>query len=135
MEEKINDFIKRRFNKEDNWLNGNCLWFAYILKKRFPNLNIYYCPIEGHFIVGYLGEFFDWNGKIIPNEIPILLDEIKENDDLWYNKLIRDCLNQPVGVIGNTGDFESLVVGSNPARAANQNLYWFCFIYTVPAKI
>ena len=93
MEEKINDFIKRRFNKEDNWLNGNCLWFAYILKKRFPNLNIYYCPIEGHFIVGYLGAFFDWNGKIIPNEIPILLDEIEENDDLWYNKLIRDCLN------------------------------------------
>ena len=42
MEEKINDFIKRRFNKEDNWLNGNCLWFAYILQKRFPNLNIYY---------------------------------------------------------------------------------------------
>ena len=93
MEEKINDFIKRRFNKEDNWLNGNCLWFAYILKKRFPNLNIYYCPIEIHFIVGYLGEFFDLNCKIIPNEIPILLDEIKENDDLWYNKLIRDCLN------------------------------------------
>lgn len=123
MEKEIINFIETRFKKDCDWIGKNCLWFAYLLKKRFSNLNIYYLPIEGHFVVGCLGEYFDWTGKIKLEETPILFDEIKENDELWYNRLIRDCLNQPVSVIGNTRDFDSLVVGSNPARAANQNLY------------
>lgn len=91
MEKEIIDFIKRRFNVDCNWLNGNCLWFALILKKRFNGLNIYYLPIEGHFVVGYLDSFFDWTGKINLKELPILFDEIKENDKNWYEHLIRDC--------------------------------------------
>lgn len=93
MEKEIINFIETRFKKDCDWIGKNCLWFAYLLKKRFPNLNIYYLPIEGHFVVGCLGEYFDWTGKIKLEETPILFDEIKENDELWYNRLIRDCFN------------------------------------------
>lgn len=51
MDEKILDFINRRFsNCGCNWMNGNCYWFAVILTTRFPRLKIYYDPVEGHFI-------------------------------------------------------------------------------------
>lgn len=92
MIEQINNFIQKRFSKDCDWINGNCLWFAYILKKRFEKLNIYYLPIEGHFVVGYLSSFFDWTGEIKLKETPILFDEIKEIDPLWYNRLLSDCL-------------------------------------------
>lgn len=61
--ERILNFIQRRFpqNCDSNWLTGNCLWFAYILQKRFPDLEIFYLPIEGHFIAGLPQEnlYFD----------------------------------------------------------------------------
>lgn len=96
MEKEILNFIKRRWIQDSNWLNGNCLWFAYILNKRFPQLQIYYLPIEGHFICGVPQEnemsFFDWRGKIIIEEEPILFESIKREDINYYNRLIKDCL-------------------------------------------
>ena len=95
MVEEILDFIFRRFKGYSDWLDGNCLWFAYILKKRFSQLEIYYLPIEGHFVCGLLHDnktiFFDWRGAIIVEEEPILFDSIKEDDPAWYQRLIRDC--------------------------------------------
>lgn len=93
MEERIVNFIKKRFSTDCKWLTGNCLWFAIILKERFEDLSIYYLPIEGHFVVGYLGNFFDWTGKITPKEIPIPFEEIKRVDPLWYDRLLRDCFD------------------------------------------
>lgn len=96
MEKEILDFISRRWEGYCNWLDGNCLWFAYILQKRFPQLQIYYLPIEGHFVCGILQEnkmlFFDWRGKIIVEEEPILFESIKKEDINYYNRLIKDCL-------------------------------------------
>lgn len=43
-------------------------------------------------MAGYLGSFFDWTGEIKLKETPILFDEIKEIDPLWYNRLLSDCL-------------------------------------------
>ena len=95
MEEEILDFINRRWHGYAGWLDGNCLWFAYILNKRFPQLQIYYLPIEGHFVCGVTIEnellFFDWRGKIIVEEEPLLFKDIKEEDINYYNRLIRDC--------------------------------------------
>lgn len=87
----IIEFIKRRFSDDCNWLCGNCLWFAIILKERFPYLDIYYLPIDGHFVVGDGNVFYDWSGVIDPEEPPIKLDDIKMTDKLWYDKLMRDC--------------------------------------------
>lgn len=87
----IIEFINRRFSKDCNWLNGNCFWFALILKERFPFLKIYYLPIDGHFVVGDGNKYYDWSGEIDLEEKPYELNEIKETDILWYEKLMRDC--------------------------------------------
>lgn len=91
MNNEILNFINRRFKIDCNWTNGNCLWFAIILNKRFPQSQVYYLPIEGHFIIKYEDNFYDFTGIITPKEKPILFDEIKQTDKLWYNCLIRDC--------------------------------------------
>lgn len=90
---EILDFIQRRWQKNADWLNGNCYWFAKILTERFPFLDIYYLPIQGHFIAGDGNIFFDWAGQLSLNEKPILFSLIKETDITWYNRLIRDCVN------------------------------------------
>ena len=92
---EIIDFIMNRFSKEYNWMNGNCYWFAATLCARFKELIIWYEPIEGHF---YAGDdkgiiFIDWQGAHINlDNKPIKLSEIAENDDLWYSRLLRDCV-------------------------------------------
>ena len=100
---EVIEFINRRFPEDCYWLNGNCLWFAFILQKRFPNMEIYYLPIEGHFITGLniiknelqnsniKTVYFDWSGVIVPEEEVLSLSQIKKEDELWYKHLIRDC--------------------------------------------
>ena len=85
-------FIKHRWQKDANWLNGNCYWFAHILKTRFPFLEIYYLPIEGHFVCGDGENFYDWTGVVKLQELPILLDDIQLIDSLWYDRIVRDCI-------------------------------------------
>jgi hypothetical protein len=92
MKEEILSFINRRWKLDSNWLDGNCYYFALILTNRFKELQIYYLPIEGHFISGNGIEFYDWTGFVDLKEKPYLLDEIKHLDSLWYERLIRDCV-------------------------------------------
>lgn len=92
---EILDFIHRRWKIDSNFLNGNCYWFAYILITRFPSLEIYYLPIEGHFVAGDGNDFYDWTGAINIqqyNENIIKLNDIKTQDNLWYQRLVRDCI-------------------------------------------
>lgn len=89
---EILDFIKRRWRKDANWLDGNCYWFAHILKTRFPFLEIYYLPIVGHFICGDGVCFYDWTGVVDPEEVPFLLSDIEKQDGLLYDRLFRDCV-------------------------------------------
>ena len=90
MKKEILDFIHRRWSKDSDWCNGNCLWFAFILHTRFPELKIYYLPIEGHFVVGYDDLFFDWCGVCELKEEPIEFSKIQSIDNLWYDRLIKD---------------------------------------------
>lgn len=93
-EDKIVDFIKRRFPVDNHWCDGNCLWMAYILTERFPELQIVYEPIIGHFMASDMVNYYDWTGKVddsMFSKKPILLNEIKQNDSLWYERLMRDC--------------------------------------------
>lgn len=92
MEERILDFIKRRWTKDADWTNGNCYYFAVILKSRFPFMRIMYCPIVGHFVAECNGKFYDWNGKYVPEESPMELSEISIQDPLWYSRIVRDCI-------------------------------------------
>lgn len=90
--ETIETFIKNRFMTDCHWLDGNCLYFAYILKIRFPELEIYYLPIQGHFVAGVLGQFWDWGGEVVLEETPIPLEEIRKNDKNWYNRIMMGSL-------------------------------------------
>ena len=92
MQHDILNFIQKRWQKDADWTNGNCFWFAYILKTRFPRLEIYYLPTIGHFIAGADDTYYDYHGTYVPDEAPFLLSDIKQEDPIWYNRIIRDCV-------------------------------------------
>lgn len=89
----IMEFISRRFQSDLDWQNGNCYWFAHILVSRFPNLKIYYLPVTGHFVAGDGENFYDSTGLIEVKEPIYELKWIKENDDLYYDRLKEDCMD------------------------------------------
>jgi len=92
---KILDFIKHRFRIDCNWLNGNCLYFAKILTWRFPELSIYYLPKHAHFVAGNGVKFFDFTGivssKIINEDNPQSIEDMKSRNISLYNRLMKDC--------------------------------------------
>lgn len=93
---EVQAFVCKRFPVDNNWLNGNCYWFAHILCERFPELDIYYDPIVGHFYAGNGKVFYDWSGVYFGEEYEhkcIKLSVIHTKDPLWYARLIRDCKN------------------------------------------
>ena len=94
MEEKVIEFIERRFPVDNKWCDGNCYWMAFILSERFSELQIVYEPVLGHFMVTDGENYYDWTGKVDNNVFckkPILLSEVKDFDNLWYEHLMRDC--------------------------------------------
>ena len=93
-EKEILNYIWRRWSGTDaNWFNGNCYWFAHILQTRFPELRIYYFPIEGHFVAGLNNVFFDAAGEYAASGQPFYdFEELEKEDPSLYNRLIRDCV-------------------------------------------
>ena len=90
---EIEEFIKRRFGSTDaKWRDGNCYYFAIILTHRFPELEIYYEGIDGHFWAGDGENFYDHGGKNIPYSEPIKFEELRKRDPLWYANIVRDCV-------------------------------------------
>lgn len=62
VEEFILQFKSAFADKMDiewGFLNGNCYWFAHILKGRFPNGVICFVPDESHFVFLY-----DWGSEV-----------------------------------------------------------------------
>ena len=95
MTDEVLNFIEKRWvANKDIFLNGNCYWFARILKDRFDYLDIYYLPIEGHFVAcdEENHKMYDANGSFRYNEKAIPLEKIKTNDENWYKRLVRDCI-------------------------------------------
>ena len=89
---RVLDFIHRRWNKDTyDWTHGNCYWFAWILWEEFEDMYIYYLPIEGHFVAGMYGHYYDANGEYFCKEEPIEILDIKFNDPVWWARLMRDC--------------------------------------------
>lgn len=94
MHNQIQDFIKRRFAKDCDWQNGNCYYFAQILKIRFPELCIYYLPVRGHFVAKYEDTFYDSGGvvSLLENENPIEWKVLGQEDPLLAIRVMRDCI-------------------------------------------
>lgn len=90
MENEVLEFINRRFKVDCNWLNGNCYYFAVILKNRFQDGEIVYDQIKGHFMFLLNDILYDYSG-IVDSDYD-KLDNIKKTDPLLYSYLVRDCM-------------------------------------------
>lgn len=90
-DQEVLDFIHRRFPIDCNWTNGNCYYFAIILKSRFGG-DIYYDTVVGHFYIRICNTNYDFRGTYTPIK-GILFDDIKKNDKLWYDRLLDQCVN------------------------------------------
>lgn len=97
LKEQIKDFQQRRFAQDNNWTTGNCYWYAQILQIRFPQLDIYYQPINNHWIAGNknLNIYADWDGIYTFTELqekPILWTEYVKLDFRHALRLIKQCI-------------------------------------------
>jgi hypothetical protein len=96
MEEQILDFIKRRFPQDCHWLNGNCYFFAEILKARFSG-DVVYDPIDGHFLLWAPDNgFYDWTGRreydAERRRKMVMWIGYDRKDPTHYNRIVRDCI-------------------------------------------
>lgn len=96
IEDEINEFSGRRFPLDvwHSWINGNCYYFALILKDRFPGGDIYYDTIYGHFVYKYGTKYYDWSGVYHPRKEDDLIPwkSFKEYDSTRYNRIVENCL-------------------------------------------
>lgn len=95
LEPKIKEFITRRFPIDCHWLDGNCFFFAQILKARFGG-DIVYDPIDGHFLLlAHDNQLYDWAGLCFytaeQRHKMFLWDSYLE-DPLLRQRIMRDCI-------------------------------------------
>ena len=92
VEEKVLKFISGFKSVKDFFLFGYCYWFAYILAEQFGG-EIYYIPIQNHFVTCIKGRFYDAGGIVI-----VRADEIVKWSDFTdlseRKRIIRDCINK-----------------------------------------
>lgn len=93
MQDNVLEFIQRRFKDDCHWIDGNCYFFAVILKSRFPEGKIFYDVIYGHFVFQYQNQFYDWTGlyKIKDGHL-VSWDEFDEYDSLQKQVIIKYCI-------------------------------------------
>ena len=91
---EVLEFIQRRFPDDCHWLDGNCYYFAAILKLRFPGAVIWYDVIYGHFFVNIDGEDYDWTGIIQRKSDGwcVEWEKMKEYDSNVQERIVRDCI-------------------------------------------
>lgn len=90
---EVLEFIQRRFKNNCNWVDGNCYYFAIILKDRFPEGKIFYDICAGHFTFHYENQFYDWTGIYECKEDYIIpWDVFHIYDATQKQKIIRDCI-------------------------------------------
>lgn len=92
MKNEVLEFIRRRFEKDCNWTTGNCYYFAIILKDRFPEGEVYYDVIYGHFVFQYRNQYYDWNGIVKSVGYLVGWDKFDEYDFLQKEVIVRDCI-------------------------------------------
>lgn len=88
---EIERFI-RLFDNDQKFINGLCFWFAYILKGRFPNGEIWYDQIENHFYFVIKNKAYDVSGSV---QLPITAmrwSDYEAFDYLDYNRVIKYCI-------------------------------------------
>ena len=92
---KVKSFIKEfsDFGKQVKkcFTNGNCYYFAEILKTRF-NGEIMYAPIENHFICKIDNNVYDINGEYKPKEKLYRWRDYQRIEPLESKRIIKNCI-------------------------------------------
>ena len=92
LENEVNNFLERRFQIDCKWTDGNCYYFALILRERFGG-EIYYVPVEGHFVCKIGEKYYDFHGECSRfYSKPVTLEKIAKDDINWYNRIWKDCI-------------------------------------------
>lgn len=93
----IEEFIrvfKKGFNEDELikvFTQGNCYHFAVILDDIYDG-NIMYDEINGHFMFKYEDSYYDIRGEVKNVEHIQYLWKIRKNDELLYQRILRDCV-------------------------------------------
>ena len=61
--DNVEQFIRRRFKTDCNWLKENSYYFAIMLKDHFKRGTIVYDDIEERFLLYLYGYLYDYKGK------------------------------------------------------------------------
>lgn len=99
----VEEFITYFDGTQDNFLNGNCYWFANLLSERFwqfyPVCRVVYNQVDNHFAAMIRLEddttfLFDASGYLGPcdREKWSLWDEYERNEPLDAARVWRDCI-------------------------------------------
>ena len=91
-ENEVLEFIQRRFKDNCNWIDGNCYYFAVILKDRFPEGKLYYDVTYGHFVFQYKLDFYDWTGIVNKYGSLIEWDKFDEFDTAQKERVVQGCI-------------------------------------------
>lgn len=92
MGNEVLEFIQRRFKDDCKWLDGNCYYFAVILKDRFPKGKIYYDVIYGHFIFEYQNKYYDWSGIVKQFGYLVEWGKFDEYDSTQKERVVKGCI-------------------------------------------
>lgn len=91
-DDEVVEFIERRFPSAETWREGNCYYLALILSDRFPDGEIVYDVIEGHFMFRRGGKYYDHSGVVFPDGYIVAWDKFDAYDDIQKKRIVRDCL-------------------------------------------
>jgi len=91
---EVLEFIHKRFPNDCFWLNGNCYYFALILKTRFAG-TIYYDVIDGHFVTMIGANKYDWSGVVDEsgNHRYVRWDDFGKYDSIQRERIISGCIS------------------------------------------
>ena len=89
----ISRFTKsgKRTEVVDTFTDGCCYWFAKILSVRFPQAQIMYDPIIGHFVVSIGEKLYDITGDVTGQYRPLPWDDTF--DELEKARVIKYCVD------------------------------------------
>ena len=88
---KIEKFIEL-FGADKRYLNGLCYWFAYMLKGRFPDGEIWYDPVLCHFYFMLNDVAYDVRGCIDIPKTSIEWNKYQEFDSSDYKRVVKYCV-------------------------------------------
>lgn len=83
---------------EDSFTNGNCYYFVLILSQRY-NGDIYYDPIDCHFVTKINSNYYDITGDVTDNYSDLEFYHLyrwSEYDQFYvldYNRVVHYCID------------------------------------------